>query len=118
MNKKGFTLVEIMIVVLIIGLLAAIAIPNFIKARKTTQMNACIDNLRVIQGAVEQFNMERKSDPEKVADLCGADNYIKVAPTCPIDDSDYDLDENGSPFCKNADAVPNYPHKLPSAAAE
>ena len=114
MKKQGFTLVEIMIVVLIIGLLAAIAIPNFIKARKTTQMNACIDNLRVIQGAVEQFKMERKSDPEKVADLCGADNYIKVEPKCPSDKtSSYEL-KDGRPVCK-APAVDGYPHVLPDS---
>ena len=58
--KAGFTLVEIMIVVAIIGLLAAIAIPNFVRARTTAQMNACINNLRQIDGAKQQWALETK----------------------------------------------------------
>ena len=86
MNRKtGFTLVEIMIVVAIIGLLAAIAIPSFMKARTTSQKNACIENLRQIGGAEEQWAMESNKntgDPVVTTAIAG---YIKngVLPACP-----------------------------------
>lgn len=84
LNRKGFTLVEIMIVVAIIGLLAAIAIPNFVKARETAQANACINNMRQIESAKEQWALEKgKTTGDAIVDAEVA-AYIKGGmPTCP-----------------------------------
>ncbi|HXR03319.1 MAG TPA: prepilin-type N-terminal cleavage/methylation domain-containing protein [Verrucomicrobiae bacterium] len=87
----GFTLVEIMIVVAIIGLLAAIAIPNFVHARATSQANACINNLHQIDGAVTEWALERGKKtgdpaPNLTSDLTP---YLKLnandaIPSCPV----------------------------------
>src|SRR5256714_15137989 len=88
-NKKaGFTLVEIMIVVAIIGLLAAIAIPNFVRARTTSQANACINNLRQMDGAVQQYALENKLASSSTYALTDLKPYVKLdsqgnLPPCP-----------------------------------
>ena len=104
MRKQGFTLVEIMIVVLIIGLLAAIAIPNFIKARTTTQKNACIDNLRVIEGAKEQWAMEEKKGASDTPDQAAIEVYMKAYPTCPAGGAYTIGDMSTPPVCSLADS--------------
>ena len=84
LNRKGFTLVEIMIVVAIIGLLAAIAIPNFVKARETAQANACINNMRQIESAKEQWALEKGKTTGDAVTVAEAELYIKGGmPTCP-----------------------------------
>ena len=88
--RKGFTLVEIMIVVAIIGLLAAIAIPSFIKARTTSQQNACINNLRQIDGAKEQWAMAENQPGTATPVATDIDPYIKNGTAdclCPQDQS-------------------------------
>ena len=88
-RKAGFTLVEIMIVVAIIGLLAAIAIPNFVRARATSQANACNNNLRQIDSAASPWALEAHKTTGSVASLAtDLSNYIKAnnvgsVPPCP-----------------------------------
>lgn len=85
-RRAGFTLVEIMIVVAIIGLLAAIAIPNFIKARQASQKAACVANLRTMDGAKATWALEQRknnTDVPQDGDLFGPTSYIREKPSCP-----------------------------------
>src|SRR5277367_4287576 len=89
-RSAGFTLVEIMIVVAIIGLLATIAIPNFVRARLKAQQSACINNLRQIDGAKQTWALENRANQTTVPVIANIQPYLGrgtagTAPTCPAD---------------------------------
>jgi len=110
---SGFTLVEIMIVVLIIGVLLAIAVPNFVKARDSSRTKSCIANLRQLDAAKEQYAMDnRKSTGDAVALANLTPDYVKSAPVCPSGTAAYVPGNVGvTPPCPNVAA--NAAHVLP-----
>ena len=116
--KKGFTLVEIMIVVAIIAILAAVAIPNFIRYRNDSRTAACIANMKQLQTAAESYLTKHPGATPSISDLCGPgeDKDIKNELTCPKDGTAYGITvENGAIkiSCGSGDAE----HVLPGEAA-
>ena len=108
-NTAGFTLVEIMIVVAIIGLLAAIAVPNFATARTNSRRSACINNLRLIDAAQEQWALENNKN---TGDAVGAADVLPFLrntinmPVCPSGSAAYTLTVVGTaPVCPNVPAT-------------
>ena len=94
---SAFTLVEIMIVVAIIGLLAAIAIPNFVKARENAQLNSIFNNLRILEGAKDQWALENKKGTGEVVTVSTVSDYLKGGTVRPVVGESYDATSIGSP---------------------
>ena len=115
-TPDGFTIVEIMTVCAIIGLIVAIAVPHFTRARALTNQRICIDNLRQLEGAKVTWALElnkSQNDTPLDADLFGLASYVRVKPVCPGGGDDYMLTigaVGAKPTCSLAAA---FGHSLP-----
>ena len=114
-KPAGFTLVEVMIVVAIIGLLASIAVPNFMHSREVSHQKACIANLRQLEGAVQSWALEQKKNNGDSIDsnaLFGQTNYIKSVLHCPAGGT-YNYHNVGDPVQVDCSLSTNEGHTLP-----
>ena len=104
---RGFTLIEIMVVIAVLGVLAALSIPYYLQYVRDSQRSACIANLKVLYGAVEQRRMLGIHEIN-LEELCSSMGYVKGRPRCPADKSQpYDI-SGPLPVCPNVGKYPDH----------
>ena len=121
-RQSGFTIVEIMIIVLILGILLMVAVPDFSRVRELSHSKSCVDNLKKIDAAKQQYSLAHKlmsgaPDPglDALTGSAGASAYLKEKPVCPSNGA-YVVNAIGlAPACSvSANVDARYaPHKLP-----
>ena len=107
-NRGGFTLVEIMIVVAIIALLAAIAVPNFLRARKRSQATRILEDLRMIDSAIDQYAIETNKTGGAAVNWSDVQGYLKVGSTL-YNSAHTDMLGNDFGATFSVDAIPKVP---------
>ena len=96
-NERGFTLIELLIVVAIIAILAAILIPNFLRARAQSQFAASKGNLKNLATALESYFVDKASYPTNITDLATGQQYLRALPKDPCTNQDYVYNGYGTP---------------------
>ena len=115
-NRGGFTLVEIMIVVAIIALLAAIAVPNFLRARKRSQATRILEDLRLIDSAIDQYAIETNKAGGATVNWNDVKKYLKVNSALYNTGADVLGNTYGNAF--SVDALPRIPTASYSALSD
>jgi len=116
-RKSAFSLLELLIVVAIIGLCAALAVPNFVRAGSVSQKNACINNLYQIRAAIGQWTMETRAATGATVHYSDISVYLRNTVVCPaggtsFSDSYTITDNQTQPVCKKVPTGPQA-HCLP-----
>ena len=114
-KRAGFTLVEIMIVVAIIALLAAIAVPGFLRARKRSQASKILNDLRMISGAVDQYAIENSKKSDDVVDVADWTKYLKTNTALYLTGQDLFGNDYGS---QTVDILPKVPAQAYAALSD
>jgi prepilin-type N-terminal cleavage/methylation domain-containing protein len=113
--RAGFTLVEIMIVVAIIALLAAIAVPGFLRARKRSQASRIINDLRLIDSAVDQYAIETNKKSGDAVEITDWTNYLKKGTNLYVTGNDI----LGNPYnAQKVDSLPGVPAASKTALSD